>query len=158
MGCCGHLFFTMNLLRVGLLSLSLCVTRAWSQSPQEALSYVSGELVQPIVPVAHRAENDPCSSGQTYDAGLFTPFEDLNALSEAQFTTLKHPAFPQYGVRIKKTKFCDGTVECVACRAPWNLAIANIATVAHTRDISTSERAISSFTSSRAGATPTRMT
>ncbi|TEB20364.1 serine carboxypeptidase [Coprinellus micaceus] len=65
----------MNLLRVGLLSLSLYVTRAWSQSPQEALSYVSA------------------------------------ALSEAQFTTLKHPAFPKHGVRIKKTKFCDGTVD-----------------------------------------------
>jgi cathepsin A (carboxypeptidase C) len=55
----------------------------------------------------------PFFSGQTYDAGLFTPFEDLSALSEAQFTTLKHPAFPKHGVRIKKTKFCDGTVECV---------------------------------------------
>ncbi|KAF5332255.1 hypothetical protein D9611_008202 [Ephemerocybe angulata] len=48
--------------------------------------------------------------GESYDAGLFTPFEDLNALSETQFTTLKHPMFPKHGVRIKKSNFCDETV------------------------------------------------
>jgi hypothetical protein len=45
------------------------------------------------------------------DSGLFTPFEDLNLLSNTQFTTLTHPAFPDYGVRVKKSKFCDGSVE-----------------------------------------------
>ncbi|KAL1692251.1 Alpha/Beta hydrolase protein [Schizophyllum commune] len=45
-----------------------------------------------------------------YDAGLFTPFENLSALSETEFTSLSHPFFPNYGVRVKKTKFCDGTV------------------------------------------------
>ncbi|KAJ2936592.1 hypothetical protein H1R20_g509, partial [Candolleomyces eurysporus] len=45
-----------------------------------------------------------------YDSGLFTPLEDLHILSETQYTTLKHPAFPRHGVRIKKTKFCDGSV------------------------------------------------
>lgn len=47
----------------------------------------------------------------TYDSGLFTPLEDLHVLSETQFTTLKHPAFPRHGVRIKKTRFCDETVK-----------------------------------------------
>lgn len=47
-----------------------------------------------------------------YDDGLFTPIEQLGALSEAQFTTLSHPVFPNYSVRIKKSNdFCDGTVE-----------------------------------------------
>ncbi|TRM62404.1 Alpha/Beta hydrolase protein [Schizophyllum amplum] len=47
---------------------------------------------------------------EAYDAGLFTPLETLDALSEAEFTSLSHPFFPDYGVRVKKTKFCDGTV------------------------------------------------
>ncbi|KAJ3532606.1 hypothetical protein NMY22_g7675 [Coprinellus aureogranulatus] len=50
------------------------------------------------------------SVGGNYDSGLFTPLEDLHVLSETEFTTLKHPAFPRHGVRIKKTKFCDETV------------------------------------------------
>ncbi|KAI0086932.1 serine carboxypeptidase [Irpex rosettiformis] len=46
-----------------------------------------------------------------YDNGLFAPFEDLHALSEREFTTLEHPLFPNYGVRIKESDFCDGTVK-----------------------------------------------
>lgn len=49
----------------------------------------------------------------TYDQGLFTPLESLSALSDSQFTTFGHPFFPAYNVRIKKTRFCDGTVKCV---------------------------------------------
>jgi carboxypeptidase C (cathepsin A) len=46
-----------------------------------------------------------------YNEGLFMPVEELSALSEAQFTTLGHPVFPNYSVRIKKSSdFCDGTV------------------------------------------------
>ena len=48
---------------------------------------------------------------QPYDAGLFTPFENLSALSETESTSLSHPFFPSYGVRVKKTKFCDGAVK-----------------------------------------------
>ncbi|KAJ7615848.1 serine carboxypeptidase [Roridomyces roridus] len=50
------------------------------------------------------------SSPPAYDDGLFTPLEDLNALSLTQLSVLGHPAFPNYSVRIKKTAFCDGTV------------------------------------------------
>ena len=45
-----------------------------------------------------------------YDAGLFNPVEDLGLLSTSEFTTLGHPAFPNYNVRIKKSDFCDGSV------------------------------------------------
>ena len=45
-----------------------------------------------------------------YDEGLFTPVEELNILSASAFTTLQHPAFPNYEVRIKKSNWCDGTV------------------------------------------------
>lgn len=48
---------------------------------------------------------------QNYDSGLFTPFEYLDLLSEYTFSTLTHPLFPHYGVRVKKSKFCDETVK-----------------------------------------------
>ncbi|KAF8234840.1 alpha/beta-hydrolase [Tricholoma matsutake] len=48
--------------------------------------------------------------GQSYDAGLFTPFESMELLSDSQFSTLVHPVFPHHSVRIKKTQFCDETV------------------------------------------------
>ncbi|KAI0779113.1 serine carboxypeptidase [Irpex lacteus] len=48
----------------------------------------------------------------SHDEGLFAPFEDLHALSKTEFTTLgRHPLFPNYGVRIKESEFCDGTVK-----------------------------------------------
>nr|GAT52547.1 predicted protein [Mycena chlorophos] len=40
----------------------------------------------------------------------FTPLRALNVLAATKFTTLVHPAFPNYGVRVKKSNFCDGTV------------------------------------------------
>ncbi|OSX56451.1 hypothetical protein POSPLADRAFT_1160107 [Postia placenta MAD-698-R-SB12] len=45
-----------------------------------------------------------------YDAGLFTPLEDLTYVLSGEFTSLNHPTFPKYSVRIKKSDFCDGTV------------------------------------------------
>ena len=52
-----------------------------------------------------------------YDSGLFSPIEDLNALSFADYSILAHPAFPKYQVRIKKSDFCDGSVRYV--RKAW---------------------------------------
>jgi hypothetical protein len=47
-----------------------------------------------------------------YDEGMFTPVEDLHALSQNTYTTLAHPAFPKHSVRIKKSShFCDGNVK-----------------------------------------------
>ncbi|KIY70685.1 serine carboxypeptidase [Cylindrobasidium torrendii FP15055 ss-10] len=42
--------------------------------------------------------------------GLFTPLESLAYVREDTFTTLGHPLFPNYSVRIKKSDFCDETV------------------------------------------------
>ncbi len=53
------------------------------------------------------------SAFDPYDTGLFWPLEDLGLLSSTEFTTLGHPKFPKYGVRIKKSDFCDGTVRRV---------------------------------------------
>ncbi|KAH9934973.1 serine carboxypeptidase [Fomitopsis serialis] len=65
-------------------------------------------LVQPNV----KAQNIPGSGfgADQYDAGLFTPLGDFSTLSTDEFTTLGHPLFPNYNVRIKKSDFCDGTV------------------------------------------------
>ncbi|PPR07804.1 hypothetical protein CVT26_014989 [Gymnopilus dilepis] len=46
----------------------------------------------------------------SYSDGLFTPVESLSSLSSSDFTTLSHPFFPHYGVRVKKSNFCDETV------------------------------------------------
>jgi hypothetical protein len=54
---------------------------------------------------------DRVRSWDRYDEGLFTPLENLNLLSETQFTVLRHPVFPHHGVRIKKSSFCDETAQ-----------------------------------------------
>ncbi|KAF5320272.1 hypothetical protein D9611_011383 [Ephemerocybe angulata] len=59
--------------------------------------------------LAWNVDQSVLSEGR-YDSGLFMPMEDLNALLESTFTTLEHPAFPKHSVRIKKTEFCDETV------------------------------------------------
>lgn len=41
------------------------------------------------------------------------PVHDLASVTSTNFTTLIHPAFPEYSVRIKQSKFCDGTVRWV---------------------------------------------
>ena len=51
---------------------------------------------------------------EPYDAGLFSPVENLGSLSTKEFTSLSHPVFPKYVVRIKKASgFCDDTVKYV---------------------------------------------
>ena len=50
------------------------------------------------------------------------PVGGLHNLSTSGFTTLKHAAFPKYGVRVKKSKFCDGTVEYVLKRLRYCVA------------------------------------
>ncbi|KAJ7055889.1 serine carboxypeptidase [Mycena amicta] len=42
--------------------------------------------------------------------GNFHPLGSLSAVSSSGFSTLEHPAFPHHGVRIKKSDFCDGSV------------------------------------------------
>ena len=49
------------------------------------------------------------SGFESYDAGLFSPMEDLSLLSTSEFTTLGHPLFPNYNVRIKKSDFCESS-------------------------------------------------
>lgn len=58
---------------------------------------------------------DAFSTG--YSTGLestfdFSPLGSLDTLSSEEFTTLRHPLVPDYGMRVKKSnEFCDGTVK-----------------------------------------------
>ncbi|CCM02038.1 uncharacterized protein FIBRA_04114 [Fibroporia radiculosa] len=47
---------------------------------------------------------------EPYNTSSFVPLEDLSLLSITDFTTLRHPVFPQHSVRVKKSNFCDGSV------------------------------------------------
>lgn len=62
------------------------------------------------VPLMHERQFEHGLSG-SYDEGLFRPIETLDMLSESNFTTMGHPLFPNYGVRIKQSSFCDATVK-----------------------------------------------
>ncbi|THU80420.1 serine carboxypeptidase [Dendrothele bispora CBS 962.96] len=42
--------------------------------------------------------------------GLFTPLESFSVLKEHEYTMMTHPLFSKYSVRIKKSDFCDPTV------------------------------------------------
>jgi hypothetical protein len=49
-----------------------------------------------------------------YDAGLFSPpYSTLSDVPESHWTFLSHPSHPGYGVRVKKSNFCDDTVKYV---------------------------------------------
>jgi len=41
----------------------------------------------------------------------FEPVGELSAVGSDQWTTLHHPVFPRYSVRIKQSRFCDTTVK-----------------------------------------------
>jgi hypothetical protein len=47
-------------------------------------------------------------------AAAFAPtVRSFDELSESAYSVLTHPAYPRHSVRVKKSKFCDGSVECV---------------------------------------------
>ncbi|KAH9915468.1 serine carboxypeptidase [Epithele typhae] len=73
--------------------------------PSVIALFTTAALIQPV---AAEGYDTPLSS---YDEGLFTPLEDLGALSSSQFTTLRHPAMPYHSIRIKESRFCDTGVK-----------------------------------------------
>ncbi|KAH0831837.1 serine carboxypeptidase [Lanmaoa asiatica] len=84
----------MYLSGLGLLSLAV-------------LSHASSQSVLGLKQPATYAQS---AHAVSYDDGLFTPVEHLSALSVDSFTTFGHPYFPNHSIRIKKSDFCDGTV------------------------------------------------
>ncbi|KAF9493039.1 serine carboxypeptidase [Pleurotus eryngii] len=73
---------------------------------------VGAQYTAPIRPPIGFRVQEPIfrGSGGHYDSELFNPVEALDALSDKEFSVLGHPAFPNYGVRIRRTRWCDDTV------------------------------------------------
>jgi hypothetical protein len=137
---------TIMFLRSPLSLLSLLVLAAQAQFTSSSQISFSG--LPPEVP-----KNSTLS-----DVHLFTPFGSLDALSETTFTTLRHPLFPDYAVRIKKSKFCNENETWVLLwHSVYSRFIIECRQV-HTQGISILELGIYSIISSRAGAIQAKMT
>ncbi|KAF9262351.1 serine carboxypeptidase [Marasmius fiardii PR-910] len=77
-------------------------------------------LLLVLVPISQAAQkifassssNNFTTSQNTFsdESNLFTPIESLEFVSGSEFTTLRHPFFPKHSARIKKSRFCDHTV------------------------------------------------
>lgn len=91
------------------LSLLAALSSAFASGLPKSQTILSGAQVQNSSSILG------AGGSANYDAGLFTPLESLSYLSETTFTALRHPFFPNYNVRIKKSKFCDTTVKYVLC-------------------------------------------
>ncbi|PFH46823.1 hypothetical protein AMATHDRAFT_7364 [Amanita thiersii Skay4041] len=81
-----------------IVLLNIVAVRATVTTTQQ--QFTAGKQIRPATFGLH----------DNYDAGLFTPLEDLAVLSTDSYAHMTHPAFPRHGVRMKKSKFCDGTV------------------------------------------------
>ncbi|GAW07315.1 serine carboxypeptidase [Lentinula edodes] len=54
--------------------------------------------------------NVNASTSKTWTSQFFTPLESLSYVKDSGFSVLGHPFFPKHSVRIKKSDFCDSTV------------------------------------------------
>jgi len=61
------------------------------------------------VPLRHAKVDFPFDTDSL--ESKFEPVRELSALGSDQWTTLRHPVFPRYSVRIKQSRFCDSTVK-----------------------------------------------
>ncbi|KAF9060263.1 serine carboxypeptidase [Rhodocollybia butyracea] len=62
------------------------------------------------VPLASFSSSDSSTENLPTDSQLFTPLESLSYVRDSEFSILGHPSFPRHSVRIKKSSFCDSTV------------------------------------------------
>src|SRR5579863_8829277 len=68
---------------------------------QAPLQYSTGTQPE-VVNVWVDADHDPLQPN-------FEPIRELSALRSDQWAILRHPVFPRYSVRIKRSDFCDAT-------------------------------------------------
>ncbi|KAJ8502951.1 hypothetical protein ONZ45_g11285 [Pleurotus djamor] len=73
-------------------------------------SGICGSLEEPFNGYAVQGEGEGRGTVGAGVAGSFLPLGSLDMLDEEVFTTIGHPAYPNHGVRIKKTRWCDDTV------------------------------------------------
>jgi hypothetical protein len=83
-----------------------------------AAAYVQTPFNAPHKPAT--AKHETATLGPAFQAFAASPVaasastfmrQELDALSADAFSTLLHPAYPRHGVRMKKSAFCDGTVD-----------------------------------------------
>jgi hypothetical protein len=139
------MFLTLSSQVLNLLSLAIV-------SSASAQAILGANLKQPVTKPYAQSYTAP------YDDGLFTPVEQLSTLAVNSFTTLSHPVFPNYSVRIKKSEdFCDGTVKLVfGSSCPLYLDLTRVPVP--TQDTLTLRLDTYSSTSSRVAMTPPRTT
>ncbi|KAJ3532604.1 hypothetical protein NMY22_g7676 [Coprinellus aureogranulatus] len=98
----------MKLTRLGPPFLWLCLTAptfAFGSSDHQQAALGASPFLQHFkIKLTLSREETPSKAAQ------FTPLGHLSALSQSRFTVLEHPSFPNHQVRVKKTRFCDGTV------------------------------------------------
>ncbi|OCH89480.1 serine carboxypeptidase [Obba rivulosa] len=105
---------------IPLLSLSVLVVVAFAfGEPQPPLwpttkssAQDQNRLFDALRKTRSGNELDQSVTGEAdaYNAAVFTALGDLGAVSAAGYTTLGHPLFSHYSVRIKQSSFCDGSV------------------------------------------------
>ena len=88
------------------VSLNVCV----GATRQHVFGLGKSPTGRPVAPAFQVPKTPSYNSYAAYDSGLFTPFENLSALSSTNYALLTHPFFPRHSVRIKKSTFCDGSV------------------------------------------------
>lgn len=71
-----------------------------------------GKCIRSDIAPSAAFERLSCPRAAPDSDALFTPLEDLSLVPDEQHIALKHPAFPKYTIRIKKSHdFCDPTVK-----------------------------------------------
>ena len=110
---------TMFSKRLSAFLVFIGIVVADIQLPVQEYDSVSGILSENQVPLRH-FESTPvevinpwvgCPLDTNSLQPKFEPVGKLSAVGSDQWTTLRHPVFPGYSVRIKQSHFCDTTVK-----------------------------------------------
>ena len=103
--------------RLTALLALIVVAVAAAQLPVLESDSVSGILAETQVPLQYSTQPEVANAwvDRPFDTdslqAKFEPIGELSAVGSDQWTTLHHPVFPRYSVRIKQSHFCDTTVK-----------------------------------------------
>lgn len=105
--------------RLSALLALIGVAVAAVQLPVKESDSISGILADNQVPLQYSTRTQPEVANAWVDRPFdtdplqpeFEPVGELSAVGSDQWTTLHHPVFPRYSVRIKRSRFCDTTVK-----------------------------------------------
>jgi len=103
--------------RLSALLALIGVAVAAVQLPVQESDSVSEILAENQVPLRYSTQPEVANAwvDRPFDTNSlqpkFEPIGELSAVGSDQWTTLHHPVFPRYSVRIKQSRFCDTTVK-----------------------------------------------